>query len=332
MQAKQGFALLYRSRAWLMGTAMAAAMALSALAFASTAGAAEPPHKTYLGLGDSVAFGYSQALFNEYFPGEDPHKFEEALPPGSHKPNGYVLDYFLKLKAKQTKASQWNNPVNDGCPGETTDSFIGNGVVGKQLEATIPGTHGEAPCAYKYAGKFHLHHEYKGVEKTFRPSGASQLEDMLEQIQKNNSGGALKDHPITLVTLNIGANDLLAGVHKCEAEVKHEFETEGKSIFGETPEEAVKGCLEANAGKIFEHVLTNVAGILYVLRNGSQFCIPDCDGTPTNDQNDLGVNYTGKVIFDGSTTRTARSSHQVLNSCRARMSSSYCSTSERRKL
>jgi len=295
MQAMHGFAIS-RSRTRLIGCAMAIALTLSALvlALASTAKAAEPPEKNYLGTGDSLAFGYSQEIFNENFPKEEPKKFEE-WPAGSKKPNGFVLDYYtFTLKPQNTKLSAWNKPINTGCPGETTDSYIGNGIVGKQLEAAVPGSHGEAPCAYKYVTKFHLHKEYKGPEATFRPSGGSQLETGMEEIWKRNHDPK-SSKPIQLVSIDIGANDLLAGVHSCEKEVKEEFEKEGKSKYGGTPTEAVKVCLEAHAGKLFVHVLTNLTAILVAIRHGSAFCLPDCDEDP----NDHGLNYAGKIIVNG---------------------------------
>src|SRR5438445_9269301 len=67
MQAMHGLALP-RLRSRVIGsciTGIALALAALALAFASTARAAEPPQKTYLASGASVAFGYSQGLFNE---------------------------------------------------------------------------------------------------------------------------------------------------------------------------------------------------------------------------------------------------------------------------
>jgi lysophospholipase L1-like esterase len=128
---------------------------------------------TYLALGDSLAFGYQQAKFNSLFPNENPAAFD----------TGYVDDFggFL-LKTHRDSAI-----VNDGCPGETTDSFI-NG-----------------PCAYQLA--FPLHHPYVGG-----PS-SSQLSDALAYL------GA---HPGTVspITLDIGANDALGvieGVCKMEA-------------------------------------------------------------------------------------------------------------------
>jgi hypothetical protein len=125
MQATNGIAVLFRGRARVIGCLMATALALSALVLASTASAAEPPHKTYLALGDDHAFGYSVQLFNENFPKENPNKFL----------NGYVDDYLTLLKAKQLPSSTWQPVVNDACPLETSDSMIGNGTLAAQLHA-----------------------------------------------------------------------------------------------------------------------------------------------------------------------------------------------------
>ncbi|HEY3828863.1 MAG TPA: SGNH/GDSL hydrolase family protein [Solirubrobacteraceae bacterium] len=132
-----------------------------------------PPAPTYLALGDSLAFGYSQAKFNGLYPNENPAAYN----------TGYVDDFGKVLKLF-TPALQ---VVNDGCPGETTDSFI------------------SGPCAYQLA--FPLHHPYVGG-----PS-SSQLSDALAYL------GA---HPGTVspITLDIGANDalgLIEGACKLEA-------------------------------------------------------------------------------------------------------------------
>ena len=258
MQATNGLADVFRLRTRVIGCATVIALALSALALAlaPTAKAAVAPHATYLGLGDSVAFGYSQELFNENFPTENPEAF----------PGGYVTDYWEALKANKVGASKWKQ-INDGCPSETTDSFIGNGPVGKGLEAGFPGTHGEAPCAYKYVNGFRLHNEYE--------PGQSQLENTLQEIDKKKAIG----HAVQVVSLGIGANDILHRIKQCEKEVAEGL-FEG---FG-TPAEQLKVCEEASAGPLFTHVLNNIAGILYTIRNGSSFG---------------GVNYTGKIVFDG---------------------------------
>jgi lysophospholipase L1-like esterase len=103
------------------------------------------PQRTYLALGDSLAFGYSQARFEEELPGENPAAFD----------TGYVDDFgrFL-LKTQRDTAI-----VNDGCPGETTDWFI------------------EGPCEYQLA--FPLHHPYVGGPTS------SQLSDALAYLNAN---------------------------------------------------------------------------------------------------------------------------------------------------
>jgi lysophospholipase L1-like esterase len=301
MQATHGFAALSRSRTRLIGCSMAITLALAALvlALASPARAAEPPQKAYLGVGDSLTFDYSLEMFNEFYPKEQPKKFEEALSfgygvtsaaiyeaangltlgygePTSGKPNGFVTDLQLGLAAKQTEESVWKKAINDGCPGETSDSLIGIGPLGKALEGIIAGSHGEAPCAYHNVDGFPLHNEYE--------PGQSQLENALQEIAAN-SVTKKGSRPVQLITFQIGSNDLLHSVAKCEAEVKAEFEATGTSIYGGPgPAEAVKGCLEAHAGELFQHILKNTAAALFAIRNGSLFG---------------GVNYMGKIVVLG---------------------------------
>ncbi len=121
-----------------------------------------PAQPTYLALGDSLAFGYSQAKFNSLYPNENPAAYD----------TGYVDDFGRVLALVHPHLAI----VNDGCPGETTDSFI-NG-----------------PCAYQLS--FPLHHPYAGG-----PS-SSQLSDALAYIAA---------HPgaVNPITIDIGANDAL---------------------------------------------------------------------------------------------------------------------------
>jgi hypothetical protein len=233
----------------LVGLALAVAFVLSAL-FASSAGAAAPIKENYVGLGDSLAFGYSTQTFNENFPTESPSAFER----------GYVRWYWMHLKPGLEGVGQQNL----GCPGETTDSMIGNGAL-----AAAFGIPGESPCGYHKVG-FPLHTEYGGEK--------SQLEKTLEMIAVDAGSGK----PVTHLSLNIGANDELKGIAKCEAEVKEEFEKEGKSKYGETPEKAVNGCIVAHVSEIFGHIITNIGRIMTVVREGEKFG---------------GVNYLGPVIF-----------------------------------
>lgn len=254
MQATHGFAVSFRSRTRLMGCVMAIVLALSALAFASTASAKTGSKPNYLALGDSLAFGYSQQLFNENEKlGAPPTAFE----------HGYVNDYFATFK-------NMGSLTNNGCPGETTDSMIGNGPLGAAMASAL-GTTGESPCAYHKLG-LPLHHEYGG--------GKSQLESALETI----AAGANMGRPIKTVTLDIGPNDELRQVKECEKEVTEEFTNEGKSKYGGGPEEAVKHCIEVHVPGLFKHILTNIAGSLFVIRNGASFG---------------GVNYAEKIVVLG---------------------------------
>ena len=223
-----------------------------------------------MAIGDSLAFGFSQQLFNENEKtGENPEAFT----------NGYVDDYLKTLPAGVAL-------TNNGCPGETTDSMIGNGPLSEQMAAAL-GTTGEAPCAYKYADKLPLHNEYGGT--------SSQLENALEALKVIGKG----ENPITTVTMNIGANDQLHQLRKCEAEVANEFKTEGKSKYGgATPEAAVKNCILVHIGPLFEHILKNIGGTLFVIRHGSQFCVPAATSCPG--KGEKGQDYTGKIIFQGS--------------------------------
>ncbi len=131
------------------------------------------PQASYLALGDSLAFGYSQAKFEKLLPNENPAEYN----------TGYVDDFARLLK--------FGNPrlqvINDGCPGETTESFI------------------KGPCEYQLA--FPLHHPYVGGPTS------SQLSDALAYLQaKPNT------NPITL---DIGANDALGVIERtCEKKVE----------------------------------------------------------------------------------------------------------------
>jgi lysophospholipase L1-like esterase len=120
------------------------------------------PQFSYLALGDSLAFGYSEAKFDELYPEENPADYN----------TGYVDDFAKVLKLGDPGLQV----VNDGCPGETTESFI-NG-----------------PCAYQL--EFPLHHPYVGGPTS------SQLSDALAYL--NAHPGAVNP-----ITIDIGANDAL---------------------------------------------------------------------------------------------------------------------------
>ncbi|HEY1687519.1 MAG TPA: SGNH/GDSL hydrolase family protein [Solirubrobacteraceae bacterium] len=129
------------------------------------------PPRSYLALGDSLAFGYSEGRFEENAPEESPTAFE----------TGYVNDFGAVLQ----RADPSLEIVNDGCPGETTESFI-NG-----------------PCAYQLL--YPLHHPYAGGKE------ASQLSDALNYIAEHREA-------VDPITIDIGANDALALIEGCKEE------------------------------------------------------------------------------------------------------------------
>ncbi len=267
MSAMKGFIVSVRTRGRLVGC-VALVLALSAMVFASTASAKRPPiTHTYLALGDSLAFGYSQQLYNEN---------EKAGDPASAFEHGYTNDY-LKFMDPRPNGVQL---TNDGCPGETTSSLIGDGPLGAALHASPFAASEAAPCAYQEAwNAFHTPGEGGPLHNPY--VGQSQLENALQEIAIDSFTGK----PVATVSLNIGANDELASVHACEVEVGTEYATEGKSKYGSTPAEAVEHCLIDHVPALIEKLVKNIGAIVYTLREGATFG---------------GVNYDGQICYLGS--------------------------------
>ncbi|HEY4812893.1 MAG TPA: SGNH/GDSL hydrolase family protein [Solirubrobacteraceae bacterium] len=146
--------------------------ALGVLAFTASAGAATVGN-TYLALGDSLAYGYHAAQFKSELESKgyvEPETFDE----------GYVNDFGAVLKLVNPKLKL----IDDGCPGETSETFIkGSG---------IPGYCAGGPTGTPFPYAF-LHHSYS--------PNTSQLADAL---------AILKETPnVSPITLDIGANDVL---------------------------------------------------------------------------------------------------------------------------
>lgn len=153
-----------------------AAATLGALVLAPTAGAAKLGN-TYLALGDSLTYGYHQAQFEAEYPNINPANYSD----------GYASDFANVLKV----ASRNLTFINDGCPGETSETLIkGSGMTGF--------------CAGGPTGtpfpQVWLHHPYAG--------GGSQLADALSILKSNPN--------VSPITLDIGANDILQFLeHTC---------------------------------------------------------------------------------------------------------------------
>jgi hypothetical protein len=212
MQAMNGFARSFRSRGRLIGCCMALAMALAAFVIApAAANAAATPTTTYLALGDSISFGFTQEKFNLHLPNESPSYFEEGF-------TNYFLNTGLK---KATEIGKSIRLVNDGCPRETSNGLIGESVILNGETSTegpyklTEGPQGPGdwhPCAYHFVEGLPLHNSLGNM---------SQLEDALVVLSKED---------VKAVTLQIGSNDELAGIEECKKEVKAEFESKFYSV------------------------------------------------------------------------------------------------------
>jgi lysophospholipase L1-like esterase len=163
-----------------------------------------PPKSVYLALGDSLAFGYQQAKFNQNFPTENPAVYD----------TGYVDAFGRDL----TSIDPGIETVNLGCPGETTDSLLGL-----------------TPCPYH--PPFALHSNYTG----------SQLDAALAVLEAHHG-------QVSPVTIDIGANDVLALVRSCT--------TAGGTNFG---------CVLSGSSATFAHIKANLSTILAKLRDAARY-------------------------------------------------------------
>jgi lysophospholipase L1-like esterase len=163
-------------RARLLGLAVAAVAVLGGLVFAPASGATTLGN-TYLALGDSLAYGYHAAQFKAEYPNIHPANFE----------SGYAQDFAKVLKVSDPSLKV----INDGCPGETTETLIkGSGIPGY-----CAGGATGIPFPYAF-----LHHSYG--------THTSQLQDALAILKENPN--------VSPITLDIGANDLLQYLeYKC---------------------------------------------------------------------------------------------------------------------
>jgi lysophospholipase L1-like esterase len=250
MQATNGF-VVRRKRGRLIGCVMLLALALSGLVLAPAAANAETT--TYIATGDSITFGYTQEKFNVNFPNESPSYFDEGF------------DHFLtKSLSGSTEIGPGVVDVNAACPGETSNGYIGeNELIGgqKSTEPSVPpgeiqGLGDWHPCAYHQVDGFPLHYSL---------GSHSQLEEVLAILKEGKPA-----HPVRAITVNIGSNDELAAISQCKKEVKEEFEKEGKSKYGASPEAAVKGCIEYTAVHVtIPHIAKNLGDILGVIDSTS---------------------------------------------------------------
>jgi lysophospholipase L1-like esterase len=254
-----------RTRRGLLGCCMALALVLSAIVFAPVSAQAEsePATTTYLALGDSISFGYSEERFNNHFPTESPSFFEEG-----------VANDFLKDLKKPSEVGKGIRVVNDACPGETSNGLIGENpaVGGKEStqsyeEIEAPKGNEQYPAGgYQGLGDYHpckyTFHDHLPLHNGGYVSGGkelSQLEEAVATVTGTKS-------PVKAITVNIGSNDELAAIKQCENEVTIEFTKTGKSKYGPDPTTATITCIKETSEKItVPHILNNLGTILTVI-------------------------------------------------------------------
>lgn len=254
MSAKNGLTQPVR----LLGCLMVVALLASALLASSASAMHARTPTAYLALGDSLSFGYKNQTFvtNEKTheanctaaavaagKGETALAAEEAAkcePPSSFE-RGFVGDFGAKLAGAERKAGNALTVVNLGCPGETSDGLIGHTYGGAGSEYN--------PCGYHNTDGFPLKTEF---------GSASELEAALEAITTKAYG------EVKAISLQIGSNDELAVVGKCETpsyDVEHGFAS-------------LNACIEHEAGPegyafhngLFAHILENIGYTIGVMR------------------------------------------------------------------
>jgi lysophospholipase L1-like esterase len=220
------------AKARLIGCCMAAVLMASAIL--ASAASAKKPATNYVGLGDSLAFGYTQQKFEENFPTENPEAFEE----------GYVTRLGKKLAKLEKEAGNKLSTVNLGCPGELSDGLIGHN------EAFGGGAGAEFnPCAYHNVTGFPLHFEH---------GSSSQLEAAFGVVSADPSA-------TKAVTINIGSNDELKIVGMCENPAyleEQEFPTFNICLVNEAGEHG-----RFYPGGLFHHIIANTGQAIGVLRS-----------------------------------------------------------------
>ncbi len=154
MQAKHGSAVLFGTRGRLIGCCMALVMALAVVVFApASASAQEPETHTYIALGDSISFGYTQERFNNHFPTESPSYFEEGFA------NGFAKDL-----GKGSEVGKGVRLVNDACPGETSTGLIGeNELLGGKISTESYAEIEELPISKGGSNIEKVYGGYQGV-------------------------------------------------------------------------------------------------------------------------------------------------------------------------
>jgi lysophospholipase L1-like esterase len=271
MSAKNGSMRSYR----LLGCLMVVALLVSALC-ASAASAMKAPLKptAYIALGDSLSFGYKAATFNNNLSVNKGHceagktaaeKGEEELAftekalcePAASYEAGFVGYFGEKLAKAEKKAGNGLTTINLGCPGETSGGLIGGLLGGEGPEYS--------PCAYHNS----LPSQGYPLKTEFGHTN-SQLEATI---------ALTKEKSVKAISLQIGSNDELHVLGKCESSVYREANGFSSILQCAEHEAGPEGF--AYPGGLIKHILTDIGSTIEVLRS------PE------------GANYSGKIVILG---------------------------------
>lgn len=284
MDATKRLPTAFGSRGRLIGLCMAAVLVLCGAVGAPNAGAKKLPGKVYMAMGDSLAFGYTQQVYNKLrkYENAQKHEPEPEAAQGFHRGYANVYVHALAAEALTAKTARFGPKrlENLGCPRETTSSLIGDGPAAEVLGSLPEPASGEAPCLYeqewldeaaswKQAGENAsgsggpLHLNYFNFDSQVEES---QLEEALRRIASGKG-----DDAIGMLTLDIGDSDVQRLIATCE----------------QSAPTSVAECLSDHAEATIATIATNVSDIVYALRNAATL-FPARDGY---------VDYTGPIIF-----------------------------------
>jgi hypothetical protein len=252
MSAKNGSTLSVRK---LIGICLSLAIVAAALLATSASAKTTLKPTNYVALGDSISFGYSEEKFDKNYPTEPISAFE----------GGFVNILGAKLASLEKKSGNGLKTYNLSCPGELSDGLIGENAAlgggGKNADGSD-----DAPCGWHNTDGFARHTEYGSV---------SQLEGAIGILETP----AYINGETKYVTMQIGSNDELAAVAKCEEPSWLEARSmKGldecltvEAEEGKTGEETFEG--EKLTGEkfyedgLFHHIIANVGDTIGVLRH-----------------------------------------------------------------
>jgi len=135
-----------------IGTALLAALSLTATALTATAAAPprfNPPKEFSLALGDSIAFGQDETLVTQ-------------IQSGTYRPEDFASGYVDLFATRLATLSAGIDTVNYSCPGETTATFIAGGCWLRSTFGPLPLHDNYPPATSQLAVTLKFLREHRG--------------------------------------------------------------------------------------------------------------------------------------------------------------------------